>query len=230
MTSPNGGYFGNLEKQGTPPVSAPLATNVGKAPAKVQESQSFSVGTDGNTVPTEPLQVPKAALSKPVQVESARPGAVPKGQGTKVVATFVTDADSFYFNGGHTPAYECRLDVVEAPETVKPKLNKPGQAYGEEATAYMKSLIENKEVDIHISGKDHHGRNICQVEFNGKDLNIDLLQHGMAWVYRRYAEPGSPYYRQLMEAENTAREKGIGLWKDSNPEYPEHFRKRINRK
>lgn len=192
------------------------------------DSQSFSVTGEGHAQPTEPVKIPKAALSKPVQVEVARPGAVPKGQSTKVVATFVTDGDSFYFNEGRTPDFECRLDVVDAPETRKAKYNKPGQPYGEEAASYLRSMIENKEVDIHISGKDSDGRNICQVEINGKDIDLELVKGGMAWLYRRYAVPGSERYKELMDAENTARKNSKGIWKESNPEYPESFRRRTN--
>ena len=212
----------------TPEISAPVATNVGKAPIKVTDSQSFSVASDGSTAPSDPIKIPKGSLSKPVQVESARPGAVPKGQGTKVVATFVTDGDSFYFNGGKTPDYECRLDVVDAPETKKAKYNKPGQPYGAEASAYLKSMIENKEVDIHISGSDSRGRNICQVEINGKDVDLELIKAGMGWLYRNYVTPGSPRYKELDAAEGVAKKNRVGLWKDNSPEYPENFRKRTS--
>lgn len=183
---------------------------------------------DGSMTPTEPPKIPKAALSDPIQVEKANPKALPKNGTTKVVATFVSDGDTFQFNGGTTPAYTCRLDVVDAPETKKVKYNKPGQPGGEEATAYLKAMIENKEVDIHIAGKDHNGRNICQVEINGKDVDMYLIKNGMGWLYRQYVVPGSQRFRELYSAEQDAKENKRGLWNDPNPEYPSKFRKRIN--
>lgn len=201
---------------------------MGKAPVKPTATESVAVGADGTVTPIEPPRIPKAALSEPVQVEKAHPENVPKKGSTRVVATFVTDGDSFYFNGGRTPAYECRLDVVDTPEVAHPKQGKPKQAYGDEAASYLKAMIEKKEVDIHISGKDHNGRNICQVEINGKDVDLDLVKSGMGWLYRKYASPGSERYRELMSAEMDARQNKRGLWKDPDPEYPAHFRKRIN--
>lgn len=192
------------------------------------------MGSDGSVTAAPTIEIPKKALGEPVHVERARPGAVPKGQGTKVVATFVTDGDSFFFNGGSTPAYECRLDVVDTPETAKTKYNKPGQPYGEEATAYLKKMIENKEVDIHVTGKakgynGKEGRNICQVEINGKGVDLELVKAGMAWVYQRFVIPGSARAEELNNAEQEARNKKKGLWKDPNPEYPEQFRIRTNK-
>lgn len=53
------------------------------------------------------------------------------------MATFVTDGDSFYFNGGKTPDYECRLDVVDAPETKKAKYNKRDNRMGQEKLRHL---------------------------------------------------------------------------------------------
>ena len=192
------------------------------------------MASDGAMTPTEPPKIPKAALSDPIQVEKAHPKSLPKNGTTKVLATFVTDGDSFYFNGGTTPEYECRLDVVDTPETAKPQHGKPkGQAYGEEATTYLKAMIENKEVDIHISGKakgykGQPGRNICQVEINGKDVDMELVKAGMGWLYRQYVVPGSQRFKDLYSAEQDAKANKRGLWADPNPEYPDKFRKRIN--
>lgn len=62
----------------TPEISAPVATNIGKAPIKVTDSQSFSVASDGSTAPSDPIKIPKGSfpsrcrLNPPDQVPSRR--------------------------------------------------------------------------------------------------------------------------------------------------------------
>ena len=56
---------------------------------------------------------------------------------------------------------------------------------------------------------------------NGNDINLAMLQAGLAHHYKRY--DNSPAYAA---AENEARQNRRGLWSDPNPIPPEQFRHR----
>jgi len=116
----------------------------------------------------------------------------------------------------------CRLYGIDAPET--PKNGNPGQPYGEESTKELKKLILGQEVSAEIRDRDKFGREVCVIRKDGKDMNLEMINRGAAWAYRKYLKP--PYASEYIEAENKARDKGLGLWQQSNPEPPWEFRKR----
>jgi len=71
---------------------------------------------------------------------------------------------------------------------------------------------------------DRHKRIVGLVYLNGKNVNEEMVRLGLAWAYRRYLD--TPYASEFIGAENEAREKGLGLWKQANPLPPWEFRRR----
>ncbi len=116
----------------------------------------------------------------------------------------------------------CRLYGIDAPET--PKNGKSVQPYGEESTKELKKLILGQEVSAEIHDRDKYGRKVCIIRKDNKDMNLDMISRGAAWAYRKYLK--SPYAADYIQAESEARSKGLGLWRQSNPEPPWEFRKR----
>jgi endonuclease YncB( thermonuclease family) len=57
---------------------------------------------------------------------------------------------------------------------------------------------------------------------DGRNLNRELVQAGLAWWYRKYA----PDDRELEKLEAEARSAKRGLWQDPNPVPPWEFRKK----
>lgn len=158
------------------------------------------MGADGAHTDIPPIKVSPKDLGESQSVVAATPGAVPP-KSPKVIATFVTtraenvnveDGDTTYVKGGKTkegadlPQFTCRLDGIDTPEKDRPKYNKTGQPHAQEATAYLQSLIQSGQVNINISGADTDNRQICQLEIEGKDINLEMVKAGMAWVYRKY--------------------------------------------
>lgn len=111
--------------------------------------------------------------------------------------------------------YTCRLYGIDAPEK--------DQRYGDEATKALKSLILGKGVMISTTGDRTYGREVCIIELGGVDINREMVRMGYAWAYRKYLD--SPYASEYIEAENRARAKGLGLWRDNNPMPPWEFRR-----
>jgi endonuclease YncB( thermonuclease family) len=61
---------------------------------------------------------------------------------------------------------------------------------------------------------------------NGKDINLEMVQKGMAWHYKKYIKSQNVEDRQSYNnAEQDARLNKIGLWSDVNPVAPWEWRK-----
>lgn len=63
---------------------------------------------------------------------------------------------------------------------------------------------------------------MARVRLNGRDINLELVQAGFAWWYRRYA----PNDAALEAAEAKARKAKRGLWQDRQPVPPWEWRLR----
>jgi endonuclease YncB( thermonuclease family) len=102
-----------------------------------------------------------------------------------------------------------------------------GQPYAEEAAAYARSLLLNKQVLLEPHGKDRQGRLLAVVYLGEINVNLTLVKEGLAWV-----KPGSavPKVRVPLElAERQAQVAKYGLWSLPDPEPPWQFRKRTQR-
>jgi endonuclease YncB( thermonuclease family) len=88
-------------------------------------------------------------------------------------------------------------------------------------------LVGGKEVRVEFEKNDHYGRILGKVWVTppdcptcGKTLDVGLAQitSGMAWRFRRYAHEQSPEDQGRYEfAEQEAKTKKVGPWKEENP-------------
>lgn len=225
--------YGGPKNLNAPQNSLPVASNPKHDPEPVITSKSINVNTGEETTP---INIPKSAFkdAPTEQAVQARPGAIPEGLGTKVLVTFVKDGDSFNYQDPVDPNVnlECRLDTVDAPETAKRdregNVFQEGQPYGEEAAAFLEELILNREVNILVTRTDHRGRNICQVEVEGVEVDQQLLENGLAYLYEHFVSPLNPRMERLQSAQERARERGVGIFSlpPEQQESPYDFRQR----
>ena len=219
-----------------PTQSVPVAGNVGTAPFKTSNSQSLVVNPDGSSQFVAPLNVTKSdikALGEPQTVVKAAPAAVPKGNSGRVLVTFASgknDGDTFDYKPTKDSTldtsnglFRCRLDSVDAPE-VGHGNKKPGQYYGPEAASILKNMIDNKEVTIKITGTNGN-RNLCQVDIQGKAVDLELVRAGAAWLYQEYVPFSDPRRAGLTAAQESSKAAKRGLFADTNPTYPQTHRR-----
>ena len=103
-----------------------------------------------------------------------------------------------------------RLVGIDAPE-ISRKKHLPGQPFCVKSKEYLSSLVFNKVVNIKFYGKDEAGKSLGEV-FAGKDnINIEMINAGLAEVYR-----GVPARNLKMtayrDAERSAKESVKGIW------------------
>lgn len=193
-------------------------------PLSTPTTAVLNPATGQTTTSPQEVPLPNASWKKPEVVQKAKESA-PKAGWQSAVATFVADGDTANMRLGDGSAVVCRIDGIDAPETAKPKYNKPGQPYGEEAKTTLQKMIENKEVTVKISypekGKNFD-RALCQIEFEGANVSKAMVSEGMAWVYEKYVKDPS-----LKQAETEAKTSKRGLWADRYPINPELFRRSL---
>lgn len=112
-----------------------------------------------------------------------------------------------------------RLAGIDAPEK--------GQAFGAVAKKELSDLVFGKPATVEWRKKDRYGRIVGKVIVNGVDANLNMVKAGLAWHYKQYAGEQSPADRASYDkAEEDARAKGVGLWRDKQPVPPWEFRRK----
>jgi micrococcal nuclease len=118
----------------------------------------------------------------------------------------VFDGDTITVSGVGT----VRLIGVDAPE--KTGGYRQSEPYGDEATRFMKALVDGKLVRLEYDGerKDPYDRTLAYVYLeDGTLANEAIIRAGLAETYRRFT------YRlkaQFQAAEKEAREARRGMW------------------
>jgi endonuclease YncB( thermonuclease family) len=158
-----------------------------------------------------------------------RPLAVPAEVLTGRVVR-VVDGDTVYVLDAATTQHKVRLARINAPER--------GQPFGWRSRERMAELVAGKHVEVDWYKEDRWGRLIgtvwvaspdCREEPCPKtlDAGLALVTSGLAWHFKRYAHEQSEEDRERYAfAEEEARAKKAGLWRDPDPIPPWEWRRR----
>jgi micrococcal nuclease len=107
-----------------------------------------------------------------------------------------------------------RLLGVDAPEMHDLTTSQPAH-WGRQASNYLYARANDKVVTIRlepIATRDKYDRLLAYVYLTDSDcVNLDLVRDGQAYADRRFRHSYKPQYEQ---AENEARGKERGLWKN----------------
>ena len=135
----------------------------------------------------------------------------------------VIDGDTLHVRDPSVRAsYRVRLAMIDAPEKA--------QTYGIESKSALQQLLRGQAtVTLHVYDEDRYNRLIAVVvDERGRNINLELVNQGAAWVYDRYARARtySDLYPAFVNAQNTARARQLGLWRSSPPTPPWEFRRK----
>lgn len=128
-----------------------------------------------------------------------------------VIKVFDGDTISVERNG---VIEKVRFIGIDTPETKDPR--KPVQCFGEEASKYTHSLLDNRrvrlEIDTSQGERDRYGRILAYVwRDDGVFLNRQLIAEGYAHEYT-YQDKAYFYQDEFQKAEDLARTQAKGLW------------------
>ena len=100
-------------------------------------------------------------------------------------------------------ALTVRLACIDAPESAQ-------APYGQQARTYLQQRLPiGREVSLDIKTTDRYGRSVAEV-FSGVNINLALVEDGMAFAYRQYLSGCDA--KAYLEAEDRASRSRIGVW------------------
>jgi micrococcal nuclease len=132
----------------------------------------------------------------------------------------VYDGDTVLLATREDSRLKVRLYGIDAPETAK--RDSPGQPFGEIARRTLMYKIMGRQVSAEIMDMDRYSRTVAVIRYAGRDINREMVTEGLAWAYRQYLQ--GPYASEYIDAEEAARARHKGLWRDDNPQPPWEFR------
>ena len=128
----------------------------------------------------------------------------------------VSDGDTITVLDASNRQHKIRLEGIDAP--------KSKQYFGSRAKQSLSDLVFGKTVTVTSRKKDKYGRVLGTVTLDGKDINLEQVQRGMAWSYHYSAiRPEEPTPEEL--AEEQARKEKRGMWADGERMPPWDYRR-----
>ena len=133
--------------------------------------------------------------------------------------TRVVDGDTVVVEA-QGAVHRVRLAGIDAPEKNQP--------WGEAATRELRRMVVGRPVVVDWYKRDQWQRLIGVVRLNGEDMNLHMVDRGMAWHFKRYTAEQAPGDRELYAAAETlARIERRGLWSDPDPIPPWEWRRGV---
>ncbi|XP_014370045.2 staphylococcal nuclease domain-containing protein 1 [Papilio machaon] len=86
------------------------------------------------------------------------------------------------------------------------------EPYGEEALQFTKEKCLQRDVHVTIEDMDKAGSFIGWLWIENENMSVSLVEHGLATMH--HAAESSEYARAIKTAEENAKMKRIGLWRD----------------
>lgn len=129
----------------------------------------------------------------------------------------IADGDTLTLLVGGHEQYKIRLMGIDAPEK--------RQAFGQRAKEQLAALAYDRCATVEFDKQDRYGRLIGKVRVAGKDVNLGMIEAGLAWHYKQYQSEQTIAERtSYADTESRAHLQQLGLWKDKDPLPPWIFR------
>ncbi len=135
----------------------------------------------------------------------------------------VYDGDSIKVKG-YNLIFMVRLVGIDAPETGG--ASNPSQPFSNNAKNFLKETIAGEKIVLKSYGMGGYNRQLAEVFFNQKNMNLEILKNGLAEIYKGKPAKGIDInlYR---DAQSNAKKEKKGIWSLKSTEYqsPKQWRK-----
>lgn len=123
----------------------------------------------------------------------------------------IADGDTLTVLDAANVQHKIRLKGIDAPES--------SQAFGTRSRQALADRVFEKTIRVELTERDRYKRIPGKVYLNVRWINLEMVQEGWAWHYKRYSDD-----KRLAAAADEARKAKRGLWRDANPIPPWDFR------
>jgi micrococcal nuclease len=149
---------------------------------------------------------PRRSSPKPTTLQASGP----------VSLVSVGDGDTIRVTTATGQKATVRLACIDAPETAQ------GQS-GADATQGLRRLLASGRLELRPQTTDKYGRTVAEIFAGGRNVNLELVRMGLAYVYRDYL--GGCDANSYLEAEAQAERYRQGVWRWGNVVKPWDFRR-----
>ena len=111
----------------------------------------------------------------------------------------ISDGDTVTLLIDNTEQLKIRLAQIDAPEKNQP--------FGSKSKNILSDLIYKKDVRVIDIGTDRYGRTIGEMYYKDLYINLELVEVGAAWAYRKYLTDSN-----FILTEDAAKRNKAGLW------------------
>ncbi|ELR98523.1 thermonuclease family protein [Gloeocapsa sp. PCC 73106] len=129
----------------------------------------------------------------------------------------VIDGDTISAKSIDGEEIRVRLACIDAPEMSQ-------EPWGKEAKNRLTKLVKpNTWVKLNVIAEDGYNRKVAEIYLYKSSLvNLKLVEEGKVFVYEHYLDDcdGDKY----LKAQETAKKKQKGIWKEKQPQKPWLFR------
>lgn len=138
----------------------------------------------------------------------------------RVTLNKCVDGDTSYFNL-KDEVLKTRFLAINTPESTKTV-----EEYGKEASKFTCDILSSSkkieiEYDKNSDKKDKYGRDLVWVWVDGKLLQEELLENGLAEVKYLYGD--YKYTDHLLKVEQKAKEDRLNMWSDKEDSNDDYF-------
>ncbi len=141
----------------------------------------------------------------------------------------VHDGDSFNLQASNNATVRVRIAGIDAPEKTQP--------YSAKAKVALETMLNSGPIRLEPVTVDRFDRWVANVYVNDENVGLAQINQGWAWYFRRYKDDLELSQQLRYEfAEQTARQKRLGLWAGIDagnpalaPEPPWRFRERMRK-
>lgn len=131
----------------------------------------------------------------------------------------ISDGDTITVLDSSNKQFKVRLKGIDAPEKKQP--------FGTKSKQSLSGMIYMKQVTIEWNKFDRFDRILGKVRLGETDINLEQIDRGMAWYYKKYQSDLNIDDRlRYLDAEERAKDLKKGLWVDQKPVAPWNYRKR----
>lgn len=189
--------------------------------------EPITVSMEGMEI--QPKQARIGRLTGPLFLLLLGWGAAASGDSFRGKVVAIQDGDTLLVKDTKKKRHLVRLFAVDAPDR--------GQYFYFDARRSLRRLVKNKQVTVEWDRYDPtcQGRKVPEKECpklgrvllsDGTDVNLMQVVKGWAWHdEREMSNQPTPDRTQYMEAQDKARAKALGLWKERKPTQPWERRK-----
>jgi len=131
---------------------------------------------------------------------------LPPGDRFKVLRVF--DGDTLEAMGSGL-TFKIRLVGIDTPETGRK--GQKGQPYAQEAKQVLKEQVMGKPIRLKQYGTGGYNRILAEVFSEGRNINLHMVQTGMAEIYRG-TRPSGLNSTAYKTAQKTAKRNRKGIW------------------